>query len=65
MISAEIVGTQLGLGSLIWEKKEVSDTAAIMVGIVCISIVVLLLDALFTMLEKKLVPWMFLRERGE
>lgn len=65
VISAEIVGTQLGLGSLIWEKKEVSDTAAVVVGMVCISLVVLVLDALFTLLEKKLVPWMFLSERGE
>ncbi|MDJ0976471.1 MAG: ABC transporter permease [Planctomycetota bacterium] len=65
VISAEIVGTSQGLGSLIWVRKEIADTAAIMVGIVCISLVVLVLDALFTLLERKLVPWMFLRERGE
>jgi len=64
VISAEIVGTQVGLGSLIWTSKETSHTAAVLVGMTCISSVVLLLDALFERLEKRLVPWMFLDSRS-
>ena len=63
VISAEIVGTQHGLGELIWGRKEISDTAAMVVGIVCVGAIVIILDLLFTLLEKKLVPWMFLQER--
>jgi len=61
VISAEIVGTQLGLGSLIWNRKEISDTAAVLVGMASISLVVLAMDAAFSFLERRLVPWMFLR----
>ncbi|MHC4409985.1 MAG: ABC transporter permease, partial [Planctomycetota bacterium] len=59
VISAEIVGTQTGLGSLIWQSKETSHTAAVLVGMACISGVVLILDALFNWLERRLVPWMY------
>jgi taurine transport system permease protein len=58
VISAEIVGTQVGLGSLIWTSKETSHTAAVLVGMACISSVVLVMDALFERLERRLVPWM-------
>jgi len=57
VISAEIVGTQTGLGSLIWQSKETSHTAAVLVGMACISGVVLVLDALFVRLERRLLPW--------
>ncbi|MHC4941268.1 MAG: ABC transporter permease, partial [Planctomycetota bacterium] len=59
VISAEIVGTQTGLGSLIWQSKETSHTAAVLVGMACISGVVLILDAIFNWLERRLVPWMY------
>ncbi len=65
VISAEIVGTQVGLGSLIWTSKETSNTAAVLVGMTCISSVVLLLDALFERLERRLVPWMFVGAQKE
>ncbi len=61
VISAEIVGGQFGLGTLIWTKKELSDTAAVLVGMASISVVVLVMDAAFTLAERRLVPWMFLR----
>jgi len=57
VISAEIVGTQTGLGSLIWQSKETSHTAAVLVGMACISGVVLVLDSLFVRLERRLLPW--------
>lgn len=58
VISAEIVGTQVGLGSLIWTSKETSHTAAVLVGMGCISSVVLVMDLLFDRVERRLVPWM-------
>lgn len=63
VISAEIVGTQKGLGALIWTSKETSYTAAVLVGMATISTVVLGLDALFTVLERRLLPWVFAEER--
>ncbi len=61
VISAEIVGTNEGLGSLIWNSKEVFNTSAVLAGMVCISGVVLVLDALMSRLERWLLPW---RHRG-
>lgn len=66
VISAEIVGSRDGLGQLIWSSKEINDTAAVLVGMVCISAIVLVLDWLFERVEQRLVPWAFLgAERGE
>ncbi len=59
VISAEIVGTQAGLGALIWSSMENSRTSAVLVGMVCISGVVLILDALIVRIEQRLLPWMF------
>ncbi|MHC4953660.1 MAG: ABC transporter permease [Planctomycetota bacterium] len=63
VISAEIVGTQKGLGSLIWSSKEISKTSWVLVGMASISTMVLMLDALFHAIEKRLLPWVFLEER--
>lgn len=57
VISAEIVGTQVGLGALIWTSKETSDTATVLVGMASISAFVLLVDLGFTWMERKLIPW--------
>ncbi len=62
VISAEIVGTQEGLGALIWLSKETADTAAVLVGIACISGIVLLLDLATTRVERWLLPHLFLRD---
>lgn len=64
VISAEIVGTQEGLGALIWLSKETADTAAVLVGMACISGIVLVLDLLTTRIERWLLPYLFLRERS-
>lgn len=61
VISAEIVGTQEGLGSLIWNAKEVFNTSAVLVGMCSISAVVLILDALWGWLERALLPWVHRR----
>jgi taurine transport system permease protein len=63
VISAEIVGTQEGLGALIWLSKETSDTAAVLVGMASISGVVLVLDLVITRIERWIVPWTFLERK--
>ncbi|MGD8589398.1 MAG: ABC transporter permease [Chromatiales bacterium] len=62
VISAEMVGANSGLGFRIWTAKEWSDTGQVLVGMLCISITVLLLDILFRGLEWLLLPWQ--REGG-
>ena len=64
VISAEIVGTQRGLGALIWQSKETANTTAVLVGIVCISGIVLLLALVTTRVERHLLPYLFLREEA-
>ena len=59
VISAEIVGTQEGLGSLIWTSREISKTSWVLVGMVSISTLVLVFDWLFAAIERKLLPWVF------
>jgi taurine transport system permease protein len=57
VISAEMVGANSGLGFRIWTAKEWSDTGQVLVGMLCISLTVLLLDILFRTLERFLLPW--------
>ncbi len=57
VISAEMVGANSGLGFRIWTAKEWSDTGQVLVGMLCISITVLLLDIVFRGIERLLVPW--------
>ncbi|MHC4924857.1 MAG: ABC transporter permease, partial [Planctomycetota bacterium] len=64
VISAEIVGTQEGLGSLIWTSKETSNTPAVLAGMACISAVVLLTDIGIARLERALLPWAFADEQA-
>ena len=63
VISAEVVGTQEGLGALIWLSKETADTSAVLVGMACISGIVLFLDLATTRIERWLLPHLFLREQ--
>jgi taurine transport system permease protein len=57
VISAEMVGANSGLGFRIWTAKEWSDTGQVLVGMLSISLTVLLLDILFRLAERLLVPW--------
>ncbi len=57
VISAEMVGANSGLGFRIWTAKEWSDTSLVLVGMVGISLTVLVLDILFRVLERLLLPW--------
>ena len=57
VISAEMVGANSGLGFRIWTAKEWSDTGQVLVGMISISVTVLLLDIVFRVIERLIVPW--------
>jgi taurine transport system permease protein len=57
VISAEMVGANSGLGFRIWTAKEWSDTGQVLVGMLSISLTVLILDVLFRVVERILLPW--------
>lgn len=57
VISAEMVGANSGLGFRIWTAKEWSDTGQVLVGMLCISLTVLVLDIIYRVIEKVLLPW--------
>jgi taurine transport system permease protein len=57
VLSAEMIAAQNGLGALIWQGKDWGNLALVLVGMLCISIVVLLADKLANLLERLLLPW--------
>jgi taurine transport system permease protein len=57
VLSAEMIAAQNGLGAVIWQGKDWGNLALVLVGMLCISIVVLLADKLANMLERLLLPW--------
>jgi len=57
VLSAEMIAAQNGLGALIWQGKDWGNLALVLVGMLCISIVVLLADKLANILERLLLPW--------
>jgi len=57
VLSAEMIAAQNGLGALIWQGKDWGNLALVLVGMLCISIVVLAADKLADMLERLLLPW--------
>jgi taurine transport system permease protein len=57
VLSAEMIAAQNGLGAVIWQGKDWGNLALVLVGMLCISIVVLIADKLANLLERLLLPW--------
>ncbi|GLK56629.1 ABC transporter permease [Methylopila capsulata] len=57
VLSAEMVAAQSGLGALIWNAKDWSNLALVLVGMVCISLTVLVADLAAGVIERLLQPW--------
>lgn len=57
VLSAEMIAASNGLGALIWIAKDWGNLALVLVGMVCISLTVLVADALANRLERFLLPW--------
>jgi taurine transport system permease protein len=52
-----MIAAQNGLGALIWQAKDWGNLPLVLVGMLCISLVVLLADWLALRLERALLPW--------
>jgi sulfonate transport system permease protein len=57
LVVAELVGSHSGIGFLINEAKQNSDTAAIFVGIVIFAVVGKLIDSFVRFLERRWLRW--------
>jgi taurine transport system permease protein len=57
VLSAEMIAAQNGLGALIWQAKDWGNLALVLVGMVCISLTVLVADAVMNRIERLLLPW--------
>lgn len=57
LVVAELIGSQSGVGFLINEAKQNSDTEVIFVGILIFAVVGKLIDSLFRIIERKALHW--------
>ncbi|WP_415841026.1 ABC transporter permease [Paenibacillus typhae] len=57
LVVAELIGSSSGVGFLINEAKQNSNTEVIFVGIIIFAIVGKLIDSLFRVIERKLLHW--------
>ncbi|WP_150273394.1 ABC transporter permease [Paenibacillus tepidiphilus] len=57
LVVAELIGSQSGVGFLINEAKQNSNTPVIFVGIVIFAVVGKLIDSLFRLIERKALHW--------
>lgn len=57
LVVAELIGSQSGIGFLINEAKQNSNTEIVFVGIIIFAIVGKLIDSLFRIIERKFLFW--------
>ncbi|EHQ87754.1 ABC transporter permease [Desulfosporosinus youngiae] len=57
LVAAELLGASKGIGYLIQEGREMAQPDLMLVGVFVIGLVGLILDFIFSRLEKKLLPW--------
>lgn len=57
LVVAELIGSQSGVGFLINEGKQNSDTGIIFVGILIFAVVGKLIDSLFRLIERRFLFW--------
>lgn len=57
LVAAELVGTDTGLGAMIFQARNFSRLDVIVVGIAIIAILGVLMDVTLRFLEAKLIPW--------
>jgi len=57
LVAAELLGASKGIGYLIQEGREMAQPDLMLVGVFVIGLIGLTLDFIFSLLEKKLLPW--------
>ena len=57
LVAAELVGTDTGLGSMIFQARAFFRLDVMIVGVIVISVIGVLMDIGMRFLESKLIPW--------
>lgn len=57
LVAAELVGTDTGLGSMIFQARNFIRTDVVLAGIIIIAVIGVLLDTIIRLLESILIPW--------
>lgn len=57
LVAAELVGTETGLGSMIFQARAFLRTDVVVVGIITIAVIGVAMDILMRYAESKLIPW--------
>jgi len=61
LVAAELVGSQEGLGAMIWTARTFFRNGMVVFGIILIGLIGVLLDLIMRKLEERFIPW---RGRG-
>ncbi len=57
LVAAELVGTETGLGSMIFQARNFFRLDVMLVGVIVIAVIGVLMDIAMRFLESKLIPW--------
>jgi len=57
VVAAELIAASQGIGYLIMDARQLSQTNVVLVGMITIGIIGKLMDSLLKRLENKLVGW--------
>lgn len=57
LVAAELVGTNTGLGAMIFQARNFTRLDVIVVGIIIIAVIGVLMDVIIRFLESILIPW--------
>ena len=57
LVAAEVVGTDTGLGAMIFQARPFFRLDVIVVGVIIIAVIGVLMDVVMRILEARLIPW--------
>jgi taurine transport system permease protein len=57
LVAAELVGTDIGLGRMIFQARNFFRLDVVVVGVIIIAVLGVLMDLLLRVLEARLIPW--------
>ena len=57
VVAAELIAASSGIGYLIMDARQLSQSDVVLVGMISIGVVGKLMDSLIKLLEKRLVTW--------
>ncbi len=57
LVAAELVGTDTGLGSMVFQARNFFRLDVVLVGVIVIAVIGVLMDILMRAIEARLIPW--------